>query len=159
MDNLTFRAKALLRVIVDFVRSEGRPPLQRELSAQSGDANEGVRGDVGLVSDWYIETGAVNRHPFGVAGARGLDVAVKELADAGLIVPRVKRYRGAGDGKAEAYKRVEKLRRKVNLSADEQQELDLLQKGLQDNAGSPYLPTEAGFKYADEQLEGNWETW
>lgn len=158
MVNLTFRAKALLLVLVEFVRKEGRAPLQREL-LQAGAPDEGVRGDVGLMSQWYMRTGAVNQHPFGLTHPVPLNDAAKELANAGLLTPRVKRYRKNDAEKVAALKRVQQLERKVKLDDKETQELDLLKKGLQDNAGSAYLPTEAGFRYADEHLSGSWETW
>lgn len=108
-----------------------------------------------MINDWYIRTGAVKEHPFGLTGEGVLSKIAHELSDAGLLLPRSHFFKKSEAPAAR--QRLEGLRDKIR-NADENVELMLLEAGLK-FAGMPYTPTSAGFKYADEHLAGDWQSW
>lgn len=154
--NLSFRAKALLLVIVQFMRINGRPPQQKELWCDLGDPNAGVRGYGGEVNHWYIESGAVNQHPFGLSGWHMMYKDAEQLAARGLLLPRAKRY--TDRTKQQARKRLEALRGKLNRTPDEDIEAQVLEASLT-RRGMPWQATPAGVQFVKDHLSGDWRTW
>ena len=134
----------------------GRPPQQKELWSNLGDPNAGVRGYGGEVNHWYVESGAVNQHPFGLSGWHVMYKDAEQLSAHGLLLPRAKRYTGKDQQRAK--KRLLALQGKLKRTPEEDLEMQLIEAGLS-GKGMPWQATPAGIRFVKDHLSGDWRTW